>query len=384
MIRIINVVGARPQIIKASAISRAIAKEFNETIEDIIVHTGQHYDDNMSSVFFEELKIPFPKYNLKIGSFSHAVQTARMMEGMEEVIIKEKPDYVLLYGDTNSTLAGAVVASKMHIPVIHIEAGLRSFNKSMPEEINRIVCDHVSTLLFTPTDQGFQNLMKEGFTQNTPPYSIDNPGIYKVGDIMYDNSLYFAGIAANKPSFIKEAGLTGNEFILVTIHRDNNTDNSERLTSIFNAFFELIDRYKIDFVIPIHPRTEKILNLEINKDLYKKIKSEKHIKLIPPASYMDMIQLEKNAHLIMTDSGGVQKEAHFFKKPCIILRPETEWIELVENGTAQIADANTRKIVDAFDFFYKKENSEYPDFYGNGNAAGVILNCILDLARNKK
>ena len=236
MIKILTVVGARPQIIKASALSRAIRQHYHLNINEIIVHTGQHYDENMSEVFFRELQVPQPHYNLEVGSASHGVQTARMIEGLEKVMMAEKPEFVVLFGDTNSTLAGAVAASKLHIPIAHVEAGLRSFNKSMPEEINRILCDHVSTLLFTPTQTGYNNLMAEGFKpDNKQPYSADNPHVYHCGDVMYDNSLFFASFAEKNSSILNDNEIESGKYILATLHRNNNTDEPKRLNNIFQS-----------------------------------------------------------------------------------------------------------------------------------------------------
>lgn len=250
--KIVTVIGARPQIIKAAALSRAIKSHYANEIQEVIVHTGQHYDENMSQVFFDELDIPRPDHNLHVGSASHGVQTARMTEGIEAILIKERPDFLVLYGDTNSTLAGAVAAAKIHVPIVHIEAGLRSFNKAMPEEINRIVCDHCSTLLFTPTQAGVENLMREGFQMdNDGPFNINNPKVWHCGDIMYDNSLHFAKIAEAKNNIISELGLKGKDFVLATIHRDSNTDHPERLSAIFNALIRLSKECLI--VLPLHP-----------------------------------------------------------------------------------------------------------------------------------
>jgi UDP-GlcNAc3NAcA epimerase len=271
MIKLITIIGARPQIIKAAAISRAIRDSFSNTIKEIIVHTGQHYDEEMSAVFFGELSIPKPDYNLNVGSSGHGAQTALMIKGIEEILLRESPDYIILYGDTNSTLAGAIAASKIHIPVIHIEAGLRSFNKSMPEEINRIVCDHTSTLLFSPTKTGYDNLIREGFKENKPPFTIDNPGIYHCGDIMLDNSLFFSGIAEKKSSVLKELDLINKEYILGTIHRNNNTDDPHRLNAIFNAINKISVLEKVIFVLPLHPRTTKVLKSNLRDEIYQKI-----------------------------------------------------------------------------------------------------------------
>lgn len=378
MIKLITVIGARPQFIKAAAISRAIGLAYSDKIIEKIVHTGQHYDDNMSDVFFKEMKIPRPDYNLKVGSGSHGSQTAGMIKGLETVLIKEKPDGVLTYGDTNSTLAAAVTASKLHIPVIHIEAGLRSFNKTMPEEINRIVCDHVSTLLFTPTEAGYYNLLREGFKENSePPYTVDRPKLYHCGDIMYDNSLHFADLAASNSSIISDNEIEKGNFALVTIHRANNTDDTKRLSSLFDAINTLAEEHNIQMVIPLHPRTSKLLKKNLDSEIYKAISANERIKILPAVSYVDMIALEMNSKIILTDSGGVQKEAYFFKKPCITLRPETEWVELVHNGNAIVADADKQLIVSAFEELINKSDFTYPQFYGDGKAAMFICDEIV-------
>jgi UDP-GlcNAc3NAcA epimerase len=379
MLKILNIIGARPQIIKAAAISRAIKNHFSDKIEDIIVHTGQHYDENMSEVFFTEMGIPKPKYNLNVGSASHGVQTAEMIKGIESIIFSEKPNVVLVYGDTNSTLAAAVAAAKLHIPVAHVEAGLRSFNKSMPEEINRITCDHASTLLFSPTETGISNLEREGFKINAKmPYNIDNPGVFHCGDVMYDNSLYFSAISATKSNVIEKYKLEKNNFVLATIHRDNNTDNPVRLKQIFEAIIKINKDYSIPFFIPLHPRTSNILKKNIGDDLYNLITINKNIIIAPPVSFFDMIQLESNAKLVFTDSGGVQKEAYFFKKPCIILRSETEWVEIVKNGNAIICDADFNKIMEAWKLFYSKPDLEYLQIFGDGKAAEFICNKLVE------
>jgi len=379
MIKILNIIGARPQIIKAAAISRAIKNNFNNKIEDIIVHTGQHYDENMSEVFFTEMGIPKPKYNLNVGSASHGVQTAEMIKGIESIIFSEKPNVVLVYGDTNSTLAAAVAAAKLHIPVAHIEAGLRSFNKSMPEEINRITCDHASTLLFSPTKTGIKNLKNEGFKiKNVAQYTIDSPGVFHCGDVMYDNSLYFSDISANKSNVIINNKLKKNNFVLATIHRDNNTDNPIRLKQIFDAIIKINNDYSIPFFIPLHPRTSNILKKNIGDELYNLIISNKNIILAPPVSFFDMIQLESNTRLVFTDSGGVQKEAYFFKKPCIILRSETEWVEIVKNGNAIICDADFNKIMEAWKLFYSKPDMEYHQIFGDGKASEFICKKLVE------
>ena len=388
--KLVTIIGARPQIIKAAALSRAIRNHYSDQIQEVIVHTGQHYDDNMSQVFFDELQIPRPDYNLHVGSASHGVQTARMTEGIEALLIKEQPDFIVLYGDTNSTLAGAVAAAKIHVPIVHIEAGLRSFNKSMPEEINRIVCDHCSTLLFTPTKAGLENLKREGFPieeggpstlrraqgSTTAAPTIDNPKVYHCGDIMYDNSLHFADIAEEKTDIIQRLELVGKPFILATIHRDSNTDHPERLGAIFDALIELSKENQS--VLPLHPRTAKLLKTNLSNEKQTLIFSSANIKLIPPVSFLEMIALERHAQLVMTDSGGVQKEAYFFKKPCIILRPETEWVEIVQTGNAILADADGSRIMKAWQHFKNNPPTTFPEIFGDGHAAEFMLERMLE------
>lgn len=376
--RIVTVIGARPQIIKAAALSRAIKNHYHNRIEEYIVHTGQHYDENMSRVFFEELMIPQPQANLKAGSGSHGKQTALMTERLETILLEQQPDALVLYGDTNSTIAGAIAASKIHIPIVHIEAGLRSFNKTMPEEINRITCDHTSTLLFSPTATGYNNLLHEGFTpRHEAPFDINHPGIFHCGDVMYDNSLYFSSIAAKQSTILQQHHLAAGNFILSTIHRDHNTDHPERLKAIFTAFLELAQKYQV--VLPLHPRTRKMMQQLLPNQLIKQIEDNKRLIMLPPVSFLDMIALERNARLIVTDSGGVQKEAYFFETPCVIMRPETEWTEIVEQGTAQLADANTSRILEACHHYLNHNQLEFPPIFGDGHAAEFICSQILKL-----
>jgi UDP-GlcNAc3NAcA epimerase len=383
MIKLVTIIGARPQIIKAAALSRAIQTHFSKQITEIIVHTGQHYDENMSQVFFNELGIPQPNYNLQVGSGSHGLQTANMIIKIEEILKNEKPNAIVLYGDTNSTLAGGIAASKIHVPVIHIEAGLRSFNKNMPEEINRILCDHVSTLLFSPTLTGYRNLIREGFKENNlPPYHADNPKIYHCGDIMYDNSMYFSKIAETKIDIEKKYGVQKGNYILCTIHRNNNTDDATRLTSLFDALLTIAETDQLPLILPLHPRTSKLLEQNVSPDVLKKVKHTNFIKLTDPASFLEMTALEKNAKLIITDSGGVQKEAFYFNKPCIVLRSETEWIEQVECGAAIIADADKVRILTAYQKLKHTDQINFPSLYGNGKAAEFICNEIINHLRN--
>lgn len=369
--KILTIIGARPQIIKAAAISRAIKNNHADQITEIIVHTGQHYDENMSQVFFDELEIPAPDHNLSVGSGSHGAQTAKMLEGIESLILSEKPNAVLVYGDTNSTVAGGLAAAKLHIPLIHIEAGLRSFNKSMPEEVNRIMCDHVSTLLFSPTKQGVENLEKEGFNlQNTVPYTADRPGVYHCGDIMYDNSLYFGKKAGT--SFVDSLNLNG-PFILATVHRPANTDDPEKLTSIFKAMNDISVQQDIQIVLPIHPRTKKLMETNLDPEVKRQVESNEKFRIIPPASFLEVVALEKNCDFVITDSGGVQKEAYFFQKPCLILRPQTEWVEIVANGNAILCDGDYDRIIQGFEQLHKQtQNLTYPQIFGDGKAAEFI------------
>lgn len=371
--------GARPQIIKSSAINRAIQTYFKDELEEVIVHTGQHYDENMSDVFFNEMGIPKPNYNLNVGSGSHGSQTAKMLEGLEVIFLKESPVGVLVYGDTNSTIAGALAAVKIHIPVIHVEAGLRSYNKAMPEEVNRITCDHVSTLLFVPSLKGMENLVHEGFKLHSDHKATANhPKVYHCGDIMYDNSLYFSKVSEEKSTILIDLDIREEEYILTTIHRDSNTDIAENMEEIFSALLEISDVSGLVIILPIHPRTKGKLKEQLSDVLYNKIAENPKFKIIPPAGFIDIIALEKNARMIVTDSGGLQKEAYFFQKPCVILRSQTEWVEIVENGNAILADASKKRILEAFELLYNKKNFSYPPLYGDGNAAKFICEKILE------
>lgn len=345
MKKIVTILGARPQFVKAAVLSREILK--HQEIEEIIVHTGQHYDANMSDIFFSEMEIPKPKYNLAINGLNHGAMTGQMLQKIEEVLVIEKPDGVVVFGDTNSTLAGALAAKKLHIKVVHIEAGLRSFNMKMPEEINRILTDRISDLLLCPTDSAIDNLVNEGF-ENMPIK------IVKSGDIMKDAVEYYSQFSQQKSTIISDLKLEKNEFVLATIHRQENTDDLSNLNSIF-AGLETIGKEKT-VVLPLHPRTKGILkanNLNFN------------IKIIDPVGYFDMLELLKNCNLVLTDSGGLQKEAFFNKKHCIIAREETEWIELVTNGFAKIVGTNTVKMIEAFTNFQNSTINFEVDLYGN-------------------
>lgn len=379
MKKIVTVIGARPQIIKSAALSRAIKTKYSEQITEILVHTGQHYDREMSEVFFTELGLLKPDYNLNIGSGTNGVQTAEMIAGLEKIFSKEKPDAIVVYGDTNSTLAAAISGSKMAIPIVHIEAGLRSFNKSMPEEINRILCDHVSTLLFSPTQLGIANLKKEGFNlDNVAPFNADCPKVYHCGDIMYDNSLYFSKKVAEQSTIHQELGLQNQSYFLATVHRGLNTDNPKKLKAIFEAFLEITTLFPHHLIVlPLHPRTKKCMDTFLTKEFLQKIKANNQLKVIPPVSYLTMIALEQKCELIITDSGGLQKEAYFFKKTCVILRSETEWNEIVEQGVAVLADADQERIVSGVQAMLRQKNAEFPNLYGDGKAAEFIAGEIL-------
>lgn len=382
MIKLLTVIGARPQIIKAAAISRAIAKYFPDVIEEKILHTGQHYDANMSQVFFDELGIPQPDYNLGVGSGKHGEQTAKMIAGIEEILLSDSFDGVILYGDTNSTLAGAVAASKIHIPVFHIEAGLRSFNMTMPEEVNRIVCDQLSSICFSPTKTGIDNLKREGFL-DSPAKFKNGKGrlVINSGDVMYDNSMYFASLAEQKSDILSKLGVKPNQYILTTIHRPNNTDDPSRLTSIISSLLSITELDGITLVLPLHPRTKNLLGKNLEKSVYEKLMASPLVKVIPPASFFEIIVLEKNARIVMTDSGGVQKESFFFERPCVILRPETEWTEIVEYGAGVIADADFQRIVDGYNQLVGQD-VHFPKLFGDANAAKHILDGIVDYINN--
>lgn len=366
---LLTVIGARPQIIKAAAVSRAIAGGYADQVTEHILHTGQHYDTNMSQVFFDELGIPQPEYNLGVGSGPHGQQTAKMIAGIEEVLTSRTFDGIILYGDTNSTLAGAVAASKLHVPIFHIEAGLRSYNRAMPEEINRIVTDQLSTLLFAPTQTAVDNLREEGFFAEHPTL---HRCVINCGDVMYDNSLHFARVAAQRCDILQCLRLQPEGYILATIHRDNNTDNPQRLEQILRALVDIAQKDNIPVVLPLHPRTRARLSSDQLATLNSKL------ILQEPFSFLEMTLMEQNARLVVTDSGGVQKEAFFFGRPCIILRPETEWVEIVQHHAGIIADADYGRIIDAYAQFSALDTRlPFPPLFGDGHAAEKIIQNIL-------
>ncbi|MBR7066948.1 MAG: UDP-N-acetylglucosamine 2-epimerase (non-hydrolyzing) [Bacteroidales bacterium] len=378
MLNILTIIGARPQIIKAAALSRTIGNRFAQTVTEKILHTGQHYDENMSGGFFGELGIPAPHYNLHVGSGKHGEQTAKMIQGIEQVLCNEHFDGMVLYGDTNSTLAGAVAASKMHVPVFHIEAGLRSFNMAMPEEVNRIVCDQLSSVLFAPTQTAIDNLKREGFTNSQATFRNGKERrVIQSGDVMYDNSMHFATMAEERSQVLERLGVQRGKFILCTIHRDNNTDSPERLSAIVSALLRIAEDQQQTIVLPLHPRTKKLLPQNLNKTLHDSFIASPYIKIVEPVPFFDIIMLERHASMVLTDSGGVQKEAFFFETPCVILRPETEWVEIVDAGAGIIADANEERIVAAYNKLAGRK-VHFPPLFGDAHAAEKIMAEIID------
>lgn len=355
--KVVSIVGARPQFVKAAVVSRAFLNA--QACEEVIVHTGQHYDAQMSDIFFDQLSIPKPKYNLSIGSHAHGKQTGLMLEGIENVLVNESPQWVLVYGDTNSTLAGALAASKLHIPVAHVEAGLRSFNRRMPEEINRVVTDHLSTLLFVPTEQARKNLDQEG---------IRGSHVMNVGDVMLDCVRTFAPLAKERSQVLKDFNLKSRGFVLCTIHRAESTDEPDSLNAIFNALAEIAK--SITILLPAHPRTRKKVEAA-------GISLPNNLIWTEPLSYFDMICAESEARIIVTDSGGVQKEAYFNQVPCVTVRQETEWVELVETGWNFLAgNRQTKKIVEAFHHAMEAASRPQQDLYGDGRASEKIVKAI--------
>ncbi len=358
--KITTIIGARPQFIKAAAVSRAIA-QYNKSlasaktrISETIIHTGQHFDDNMSEIFFRELQIPKPDINLGINSLSHGAMTGQMLEKLEELFVRYSPDWVLVYGDTNSTLAGALAAVKLHIPIVHVEAGLRSFNRKMPEEINRVLTDHMATSLFCPTNTAVDNLHAEGISK----------GIRNVGDVMFDAFLYYISLADQSSEILKKLKVEKKGYYLATLHREENTDDPDKLNSVLNAFRK-IGTPDQPIIFPMHPRTQKKVNLDLE--------GFSQIRVISPIGYLDMIALESNAMGIFTDSGGIQKEAFFCRVPCITLRNETEWVETVESGWNCIAGCGTENIIAAYQSFEKRTVDQYAMPFGDGTAADKII-----------
>lgn len=354
--KMLTIIGARPQFIKAASLSRYL-KNLPD-IKEIILHTGQHYDNNLSDDFFSELDIPNTDYNLKVGSDTHARQTAKMMIGIEDIAIKEKPDFILIYGDTNSTVAGAIVGAKLHIPVVHVEAGLRSYDREMPEEINRVVSDAISTILFCPTQIAVNNLKREGIIK----------GVYNVGDIMFETYLYYKDNVQKTSTILNKLNLKHKEFILCTIHRASNTDNIENLKNIFIG----LTNSKETIILPLHPRTKKKIN---QNESFKKYIGP-NIKIIDPIGYFDMIYLEVNAKKIVTDSGGVQKEAYFNKTPCITLKKSTGWVETIEQGVNKLVGVDPEKIKESINNFHPQEQNYSKSLYGDGKTSEKIIKIL--------
>ncbi len=400
MTKIATIIGARPQFIKAAAVSRAIIKKNDsrpqaEKIIEIIIHTGQHYDENMSGIFFNELKIPEPDYNLNIGSGSHGQQTGQMIAEIEKVLIKEQPDFIIVYGDTNSTLAASLAAVKLHIPSAHVEAGLRSYNRSMPEEINRIVTDEISNFLFCPTLTAVKNLAREGLEseeKNNLIHNFDRQHVVMVGDVMYDSILFNVKLAEKKSKILIDLSLDSKDYLLATLHRAENTDDPERLKQVLLAFNKMVLQGE-QVILPLHPRTKKcIKDLEQSDNIQNPI-LDSNIRIIEPVGYLDMLMLEKNAKAVFTDSGGVQKEAFLLGVPCITLRDETEWVETVQAGWNQLTGADSEKIFEAYSVIsgWNKMAAPFSDFlkddisgnhgntdcYGDGHAAEKIVDIML-------
>lgn len=355
--KVVSIVGARPQFIKAAAVSRVLRRAHTE----VLVHTGQHYDENMSAVFFQELEIPAPDHDLGVGSGPHGAQTADMLERIEPVLLKEAPDWALVYGDTNSTLAGALAASKLGIKLAHVEAGLRSFNRAMPEEINRILADRVSDLLLCPSRVAVANLAQEGIHR----------GVYDVGDVMADALQWASERARTRSDVLARLGLSEGKYLLVTVHRAENTDNPGRLRQILSVLSDLAKDERV--VFPVHPRTSAVLQ---NSGFRCQVSG---LDLLAPLGYLDMVRLEKSARVILTDSGGIQKEAYWLGVPCVTLRGETEWVETVEAGWNVLAGADANRIADAVRRFEKP--AAHPPLYGDGRAAERCVAAIEEAAR---
>ncbi len=355
MMKVLTIVGARPQFVKAAVVSRALARR--EDVRETILHTGQHFDEALSDVFFRELGIPEPAYHLGIGGGTHGQNTGRMLEGIERVLLDERPDWVLVYGDTDSTLAGALAAVKLHLPVAHVEAGLRSFNRRMPEEINRVLTDHAADLLLAPTPTAVENLRREGLSEARVRW---------VGDVMYDAALHFGRLADRASTVLARLGLDPRGYVLATVHRAENTDDPARLEAVFEGLAQVAA--EIPVVLPLHPRTRKAL-----ERLGWLERASERLRLIEPVGYLDMVALEKNARLIATDSGGVQKEAYFFSVPCVTLRDETEWVELVEAGWNLLAPPRDAQTVARSIRAHQDARGRPVEAYGDGRAAERIV-----------
>ncbi len=374
--KLLTIIGARPQFIKAAALSRTILSYFKDEITEYILHTGQHYDPNMSDIFFEELNIPKPYYHFNFNNTTTKEAHVQLVDEIRKVIQQLKPDMVLVYGDTNSTLAGAEAAHLEKVPLTHVEAGLRSYNDQMPEEHNRVQTDQWSQLLFAPTETAISNLTKEGIVNGKPTHDSQFPRlVVQCGDIMYDNSLYFAELSESRKEILKEIKVKDNHYVLATIHRNFNTDSMDRLSAIFDALIEISK--EIPVVLPLHPRTLKSIVNEFEEEMLDKMEDATNLIITEPLSFLEITYLEQHAKMIITDSGGVQKEAYFFEKPSIILRPETEWVEIVASGAALLVDADPKCIKQAYQKFSEHPPKKFPPIFGDGNSAHLILETML-------
>lgn len=374
--KLLTIIGARPQFIKAAALSRTILSYFKDEITEYILHTGQHYDPNMSDIFFEELNIPKPHFHFNFNNTTTKETHNQLVDEIRKVIQQLHPDMVLVYGDTNSTLAGAEAAHLEQVPLAHVEAGLRSYNDQMPEEHNRVQTDQWSQLLFAPTETAISNLTKEGIVNAKNTHDSQFPRlVVQCGDIMYDNSLYFAELSESRKEILKELRVKENQYVLATIHRNFNTDNLVRLISIFDALSEISK--EIPVLLPLHPRTLKSIVNEFEEEMLDKMEDASNLIIIEPLSFLEITFLEQHAKMIITDSGGVQKEAFFFKKPSLILRPETEWVEIVNSGAALLVDADPERIMEAFHRFSEHPPQKFPPIFGEGDSAHLILETML-------
>lgn len=379
MVKLCIIVGARPQFIKASALLQTIRNKYADIITPVLIHSGQHYDLNMSEVFFQTLQLDNPDYFIESGSATHGVQTARMLEPIENILLKEKPHWCVVFGDTNTTLAGALAAAKLNIPLAHIEAGLRSYDKTMPEELNRIITDHCSTVLFAPTQTALINLRKEGYNTDTkPPFSINNPAIILSGDIMYE-------VYKNNIEQLNNSAAAGNNKwlydrhwdILCTIHRQQNTDNEKNLCQILTALYALAEM-SYSIIFPIHPRTRKVIaQSAVLQELMNKISHLDNIRICEPIDYISILNILRDVCIVLTDSGGLQKEAFFARKPCVILRNETEWIEIVQCGAAALSGVHTHDIIHLTQRMIHHPPQNFPELFGDGKTSGIICDWLI-------
>lgn len=383
MYKIISILGARPQFIKAAALCRAIKESYSFQLEHYILHTGQHYDDNMSAIFFEELQLDSPLYHLDIRSDNNVFPMQEAADRIKDILLTEKPSMIVVYGDTYSTLAGAIAAEKTGIPLAHIEAGMRSYDETMPEEINRVETDKLATYLFCSTQTAVKNLQKEGYSLHThPPYHSKNKKIMFSGDIMYDNALYFSNKNIQLNSQLQNLLQEIPSYVLTTLHRQHNTDNAYRLKEFIQGLL-LIAENKQHILFAVHPRTKKMMQTFLDEKNYNTFLSDEYIHCVEPLSFFEMMYMEKNARMIITDSGGVQKEAYFYKKPCIIIRDETEWEELLTYHVARLSDAKAEAILQNYLYFIQHSPVHFPSIFGNGTAAHYICKEIIEILESE-